>query len=78
MPNETIPQWTLPDRMAKSLKSSGMSPSGIAEQFGVHRNTVSGWIHGRIKPSTVTVRLWAVTTGVPYEWLVDGDVAVSA
>ena len=78
MPNQTIPEWTLTDRMQKSLRSAGMSPSGIAEQFGVHRNTVSGWMHGRIKPSTTTLRLWAVTTGVPYEWLIEGDMVATA
>lgn len=74
----TIPQWTLSDRMAKSLRSAGMSNAEIAEVFGVHRNSVSGWINGRINPDTRTVRLWAVTTGVPYEWLTDGDMAISA
>lgn len=78
MPNPTIPEWTLHDRMAKSLRAAGMSHQSIADQFDVHRNTVSGWVNGRIKPSTTTLRLWAITTNVPYEWLINGDMAVSA
>ena len=78
MHKPTIPEWTLHDRMAKSLRAAGMSHQAIADEFGVHRNTVSGWINGRIKPSTATVRLWAVITNVPYEWLLEGDMAVSA
>ena len=69
-----IPEWDMYDRMAKSLKETGMSISDAAEYFGVHRNTVSGWLHGRINPDTRTLRLWAVLTGVPYEWLKDGTV----
>ena len=67
-----IPQWDMYDRMAKSLKQSGMSVQDAADYFGVHRNTVSGWLHERINPDTRTLRLWAVMTNVPYEWLRDG------
>ena len=67
-----IPIWDMYDRLAKSLKESGMSVQDAADYFDVHRNTVSGWLHGRINPDTRTLRLWAVMTGVPYEWLKDG------
>lgn len=67
-----IPQWDMYDRMVKSLKESGMSVQDAADYFDVHRNTVSGWLHSRITPDTRTLRLWAVMTGVPYEWLKDG------
>lgn len=67
-----IPQWDMYDRLAKSLKSAGLSVADAAEYFDVHRNTVSGWIHGRINPDTRTLRLWAMLTGVPYEWLREG------
>jgi transcriptional regulator with XRE-family HTH domain len=60
------------DRMAKSLKDAGISIAQAAAYFDVHRNTVSGWLHERINPDTRTLRLWAMMTGVPYEWLKDG------
>ena len=59
--------------MNKALRSAGISVSDAADYFDVHRNTVSGWLHGRIKPDTRTLRLWAVMTNVPYEWLTNGE-----
>ncbi|WP_432794425.1 helix-turn-helix domain-containing protein [Rhodococcus ruber] len=44
----------------------------MAEYLGVARNTVSTWINGRIEPSTQTLRLWALRTGVPFIWLQTG------
>jgi transcriptional regulator with XRE-family HTH domain len=41
----------------------------MADYLGVARNTVSTWINGRIAPSKQTLRLWALRTGVDYEWL---------
>lgn len=69
-----IPQWDMQDRMFKSLRTAGLSIADAAEYFDVHRNTVSGWIHGRIKPDTRTIKLWAIYTGVPLEWLQHGIV----
>ena len=61
--------------MRKSLRTSGVGVQEMADYLGVARNTVSTWINGRIEPSTQTIRLWALRTGVPYEWLRDGEVA---
>lgn len=67
-----IPEWDMTDRLNKSLKSAGISVATAATYFDVHRNTVSGWLHGRINPDIRTLRLWALMTGVPFEWLKDG------
>lgn len=67
-----VPEWDLVDRMRKALRVSGLGVQEIADYLDVSRNTVSTWINGRITPSTQTVRLWALRTGVPYEWLRDG------
>lgn len=67
-----IPQWTLADRMGKSLKTAGMSVHDMCDYLSVSRNTISAWINGRTPPSVQTVRLWALRTGVPYEWLTEG------
>lgn len=66
-------EFDLADRMRKALRISGMGVSEMAEYLGVARNTVSTWINGKIRPSTQTLRLWALRTGVPYEWLLNGD-----
>ena len=68
-----VPEWDIADRMRKALRASGISPGQMAAYLGVGGNTVSTWINGRIDPSTQTLRLWALRTGVPYEWLTGSD-----
>lgn len=67
-----VPQWDIADRMRKALRTSGHTVQDMADYLDVSRGTVSTWINGRIPPSTQTVRLWALRTGVPYEWLAHG------
>jgi transcriptional regulator with XRE-family HTH domain len=55
--------------MRKALRHAGISPGQMAAYLGVGGNTVSTWINGKIGPSTQTLRLWALRTGVSYEWL---------
>lgn len=72
-----VPEWDIADRMRKALREAGISPGQMASYLDVGGNTVSTWINGRIQPSTQTLRLWALRTGVPYEWLISagqGDV----
>ena len=65
--------FDLSDRMRKALRVSGVSVQEMADYLDVTRGTVSTWINGKIAPSTQSVRLWALRTGAPYEWLVTGD-----
>jgi transcriptional regulator with XRE-family HTH domain len=44
----------------------------IADYLGVSRNTVGAWINGRVVPGKAFIRLWALRTGVPFEWLETG------
>ena len=62
------------ERMRKSLKVAGISVTAMAEYMGVARETVSTWLNGRNKPATAAVKLWALRTGAPYEWIVNGFV----
>lgn len=66
-----IPTWDTADRMKKALREADLGVQEIAEYLGVSRNTVSTWINGRIEPSKQTLRLWAMKTGVPFDWLTD-------
>lgn len=68
-----VPEFDLADRMRKALRTSGVGVQDMADYLGVARNTVSTWINGRIEPSKQSVRLWAMRTGVPYEWLQTGE-----
>lgn len=67
-------EWDVADRMRKSLRVSNIAVQEIADYLDVARNTVSTWINGRIVPSTQTLRLWALRTGVSYDWLRTGQV----
>lgn len=67
-----VPEWDLPDRMRKALRVARLSVQEMAVYLDVTRNTVGNWINGRIEPSTQTLRLWALRTGVAFEWLQSG------
>jgi transcriptional regulator with XRE-family HTH domain len=60
--------------MRKALRVAELPGRGMAAYLGVEHSTVSRWLNGRVDPSTQTLRLWALRTGVPYLWLRDGDV----
>ena len=65
----TEPQWDIADRMRKALRDSGMRVQEMADYLDVTRASVGAWINGRTPASTQTLRLWAMRTGVSYEWL---------
>ena len=67
-------EFTLGERMEKALRSSGLNQADMAHTYGVSRATISNWLHGRTNPSTATVRVWAILTSVPLEWLETGNI----
>jgi transcriptional regulator with XRE-family HTH domain len=69
-----VPEFDLADRMRKALRVAGIGVQEMADYLGVARNTVSTWINGKIAPSTLTIRLWAIRCDVPYDWLRWGDI----
>lgn len=69
----TIPPLTLGWRLQMSLDYAGISTQQMADELGVVRSTVSRWMHDNgAPPRDGFLRLWALRTGVPYEWLRDG------
>lgn len=66
---QALPQWDVADRLRKSLRHAGLGTAEMADYLGVSRQSVGNWINGRIDPSQQTLRLWAMRTGVSYEWL---------
>lgn len=73
-PSTTIPTWTLGDRLSKALDHSGVSVAEMADHLGVSRNTVGNYTSGRTSPRRAVMAMWALRTGVPFEWLMTGDV----
>lgn len=70
-----IPEWTLGWRMQRAMAHAGLQTAEIADEIGVSRSTVSRWINDNgTPPRAGFVKLWAMRCGVPYEWLVSGDV----
>ena len=71
-------EWDLGDRLRKSLRASGVSVGEMAQELGVSRHTVGGWINGRHRPSRAAVVVWSIRTGVPLEWLEHGRATVTS
>ncbi len=65
--------WTLADRMRKSLDVAGVEVQEMAEYLEVTRGTIGNWINGRNKPQAHVLKLWAMRTGAPLEWLKTGE-----
>jgi transcriptional regulator with XRE-family HTH domain len=59
--------WTLGDVLAKTREMAGISPSEMAEQLHVHRNTITNWEHGRNKPRHSDLVVWAQIVGQPVD-----------
>ena len=73
------PEWTLGWRLQRALAHAGMTTEEMAAELGVTRQTVSRWINERgAQPRAGFVKLWALRCGVPYEWLVAGEVRTAA
>ena len=71
-----VPQWTLGDRLAKTLrdaKGGKISVQAMADYLGVDRNTISNYVHGRTVPPRSTLIVWALRTGWPLWWIEDPD-----
>lgn len=67
-----VPEFDMADRLRKALRHADVGVQEIADYLGVSRNTVGAWINGRTPPTKAYVRLWAMRTGVPFEWLQNG------
>ena len=68
-----VPEWTKGDRLGKALDYAHVSVAEMAEYLDVSRNTVGNYINDRTRVPGAVMRLWAMRTGVPLEWLETGD-----
>jgi transcriptional regulator with XRE-family HTH domain len=60
--------------MGLALEASDVKVAEMADELGVGRNTVGNYLAGRTQPSRSTLRVWALRTGVPFEWLLTGTI----
>lgn len=67
-----IPAWTLGDRLRKARLTTGLGIVEFADKVGISRVTVRNAESDRTEPHKNTVKMWALATGVSYEWLLNG------
>lgn len=65
-------EFDLADRLRKSLRVADVSVQEMADYLEVNRNTVGRWLGGGGEPKGLYMRMWAMRTGVPIEWLRSG------
>jgi hypothetical protein len=63
-----LPTWNLADKLRKSLEHAQVETETMAAYLEVHPNTIRNWTAGRTRPPASAVKLWAMRTGIPYEW----------
>jgi len=77
VPRQSIPPWTIGWRLKRSLNFADISAQEMADELGVHVGTVSRWMNDHEVPKRVYLRVWALRTGVPLEWLTGEEVSPS-
>lgn len=68
-----IPQFTRGDRLRKARELTGLDQTEFARELGVSRQTVSNAETDARAVRTITLRAWAMRTGVPVAWLETGE-----
>lgn len=71
---ERIPEFTTGDRLRKARESAGLGQEEMAEATGLSRGTVSNLELNKAPLKSSYLKLWAMATGVPVEWLQWGKV----
>lgn len=73
LPTGTVPEWTLGDRLRKARTWAGLTTEELAEDLDVTSRTVTNYETDHTRPRRPVVALWALRTGVAFEWLDGGD-----
>jgi len=69
----TVPEWSVSDRLRKAREHAGYEQAALAEAIGVSKNTIGNYERGAVTPRRPVLLSWALATGVPLVWLVDGE-----
>lgn len=67
-----VPQFDVHDRARKARTFAGMERQDLADATGISVGTISNVETGKVTPRRSTIMLWALATGVDYEWLSTG------
>jgi transcriptional regulator with XRE-family HTH domain len=69
-----VPTFELRHRLDLALEHAGVTPDDMAEVLGVSPTTVRNYRAGRTTPNRATLRVWALKCGVPFGWLLTGEI----
>lgn len=68
-----VPTWELRHRLQRAREMTGLEQAEFADELGVSRNSVSNAERGTTTPREITLRAWALRTGVPLAWIKTGE-----
>lgn len=69
-----VPEFDVHDRARKARVSAGMQQADLMDVTGISLTSITNVENGKVAPRKSTLRLWAMATGVSYEWLMTGEV----
>ena len=69
-------EFDLADRLRRALRVADVGVQEMAQELEVHATTVGNWINGRTIPRRRDLRLFAMKTGFPLEWLETGKAPI--
>lgn len=72
-PRFVIPTFTTGDRLRKARQLTGLEQAEFADELGISRGTVRNYELDHVVPRKIVLRAWAMRTGVPVQWLVNGE-----
>ena len=64
--------FDIADRLRKARELAGYDQSQMADLIDVSRATVSNYEHRHTRPMINNVKMWALATGLPFEWIWTG------
>jgi transcriptional regulator with XRE-family HTH domain len=68
-----IPTWTLADRLRKARMSAGLDQRELAQLMDYSHGAIAQWESGHRNARPRVLKLWALATGVPFDWLCYGE-----
>lgn len=69
----TVPQWTLGERLRKARTHVDLTVDEMADELGCTTKTIYNYEQDRTVVRVPALKLWALRTGVPLLWLIEGD-----
>lgn len=65
--------WTIGDRLRKARENTGLDGRSFADEIGISGTALYSAESGKSRPREITLRAWALRTGVPLVWLKTGE-----